>query len=251
MNDGVTVCISVLRSVLEHLDSGKTRLYQLTSPELEEVINPYAKLLGEYFASFSASERQALRALRGSQGQTAGTRHAQKAIHERIPTYSPEGLTDFLELEKAQTSEQAAKLIREIETLLSQTIIGVLKTEFGTDDDRWWYDGVPQKVRKMVSDRQEEDNNRAGSKEAYLDLIHFREIALANWTLLGVVVGRGKTGNKVAKTSWIADVNEIRKVVAHAARGASVSFEQLSELEEYLAWFRETSSDTGQSASRS
>ena len=47
--------------------------------------------------SFSEEERRNFRLLRGVQGQTAGVRHAQAYIQERLPEYQPEGLRDFLE----------------------------------------------------------------------------------------------------------------------------------------------------------
>jgi DGQHR domain-containing protein len=240
MNDGVTVCVNVLRSVFEHLDRGKTRLHELAPSEALERLKPYADALGEHLSSMNAERRQEFRALRGVQGQTAGMRHAQRTVQLRIPSFKPDGLQDFLEREKAQTNAKATELIGEIERILSTTVIGTLKEQFGTENDRWWYDGVPKTVRTMVTARQEEEDNRAGSKEAYLDLIHYRSIVLSNWSLLGPLLGFGKTGNKQKKTEWLARMNEIRKIAAHASRGATVSFEQLSELEEYLSWLRAT-----------
>jgi len=238
MNDGVTVCVNVLRSVFEHLDRGKTPLHELAPSEVLERLTPYRKALGEHLASMNPEGRQEFRALRGVQGQTAGMRHAQRTIQARIPSFQPEGLQEFLEREKAQTNAHASRLIGDIERILSTTVVGTLKEQFGSDGDRWWYDGVPKTVRTTVTARQEEEDNKAGSREAYLDLIHYRSIALSNWSLFGPMLGFGKTGNKDKKTEWIVRVNEIRKIAAHSSRGATVSFEQLSELEEYLSWLR-------------
>jgi len=69
-----------------------------------------------------------------------------------------------------------------------------------------------------------------------LDLIHYPLIIANNWSLLGPILGYGKSGDRHKKTEWLVRVNDIRKVAMHASRGASVSFEQLSELDTYLIW---------------
>jgi hypothetical protein len=77
-----------------------------------------------------------------------------------------------------------------------------------------------------------------GGREAYLDLIHYRAIVMQNWPTFGPVFAYGKVGNKEKRTEWLARVNEIRKIAMHASRGATVTFEQLSELGGYLDWLR-------------
>ena len=240
MNDGVTVCIGVLRSVVDHLGRGRLKLHRMTATEVVKELHPFAVTLGEYFARMSESDRAAFRGLRGQQGHTTGIRRAQAAIQERFDDFHPDGLKEFLDQEKAQTNERARGLISGIETLLAHTVIDAIKEEFGQDDDTWWYEGVPRAVRQKVVERQDEDKNSAGVREAYLDLVHYRAIALQNWTLLGPLVSYTRTGNKERRTDWIASTNEIRKVAMHASRGSTVTFEQLNELESYLAWFRST-----------
>ena len=232
MNDGATVSLNVLRSVVEHLDGGKTKLYNLSTGELVDRLGPFASLLGSHFASFSEEERRNFRLLRGVQGQTAGVRHAQAYIQERLPEYQPEGLRDFLERERARTNDQASTLIREIETMLNETVIEELKASYAGSVDQWWYDGVPELVRRAAVQRHEEDKGKAGGREAYLDLIHYRSIIEENWGILGDLMGMG-AGSKSKKTLWIYETNEIRKIAMHASRGASVSYDQLARLSEY------------------
>lgn len=252
MNDGVTVAVMVLRSVVEHLDAGKTKLSDLSVSETAGRLRPYADALGEYFGSMTPDQRIAFRAVRGVQGQTAGMRHAQAALQEHFPSFKPEGLEDFLEREKARTNDQAMSLIGDIERLLNKMVVAMLQDQFGTDGDRWWYDGVPKAVRTPVSELQEDDKNQRGSKEAYFNLIHYRQIALVNWTLFANLLSDTKAGSKDRRTVWIARINEIRKVAAHSSSGASVSFEELSELRNYLEWLEgkadQPATDAGEAA---
>ena len=245
MNDGVTVAIMVLRSVVEDLDAGKTKLHELSIGEAVTRLRPYAVALGDHFGSMTEDQRIAFRAVRGVQGQTAGMRHAQAALQQQFSSFQPDGLADFLEREKARTNDQAMSLISDVERVLNRMTVAVLQAQFGTDGDRWWYDGVPKAVRTPVSELQEEDKNQRGSKEAYFNLIHYRQIAVANWPLFSDLFSDTKTGSKERRTSWMVRVNEIRNIAAHASSGASVSFEELNELQTYLEWLEAKAEPNG------
>jgi DNA sulfur modification protein DndB len=240
MNDGVTVCLSVLRSVVDHLDSGKGSLADHSVSEVVERLEPYGTALGEHFAAMSTEQRAAFRsALRGTQGQTAGMRHAQQHIQTKFPDFQPDGLQDFLERESARTNDQAMSIVNDIERVLSRAVVSVLKEHFGTDGERWWWEGVPKGVRGPATQLQDDDKNQRGSREAYLTLIHYRTIVLQNWPLFDSLLGRGKRNwSKDRRTEWMVQVNEIRKLAAHPSSQASVSFEQLAELREYLEWLQ-------------
>jgi DNA sulfur modification protein DndB len=238
MNDGVTVCLSVLRSVVDHLDSGKGNLADHSVGEVIGRLEPYGRALGDHFAAMTTEQRAAFRsALRGTQGQTAGMRHAQEFIQSQFPEFKPDGLEEFLERESARTNDQAMSLVSDIERVLSRAVVSVLKEHFGTDGERWWWEGIPKGVRGPATTLQDDDKNQRGSREAYLTLIHYRTIVEHNWPLFESLFGRGKRNwSKSRRTEWILQVNEIRKLAAHPSSQASVSFEQLAELQEYLEW---------------
>lgn len=239
MNDGVAVCINVLRSVVEHVDSATPRLSEGPAKEAIERLRPYASALGDHFANMSDDERRAFRGLRGNQGQAAGLRHAQKALQDRFPSFNPAGLSEFLELERERTNDRAMTLVNRIDRLLMRTLVAVLKDNLGSPEnpDAWWYDAVPLPIRQVATKAQEDDRNRRGSREAYFNLIHYRDIIENKWVLLGPIFGRGKrTDRKSVQTAWLVRTNEIRQIAAHGSSGANVSLEQLSELQQYHDW---------------
>jgi hypothetical protein len=235
MNDGVTVCINVFRSVLQYLSDKKhLKLIQLSNAELLNVLRPYGEALGKCFAGYSIAERAGFRAgARGNQGLTATRRKCEKALNTRFPDFEPPGLMEDLKLQEARTNDEAFKLINQLEKTLHEFIISSLKLEYGDDEtDPWWYQGVAEQIRKKATARLEEDQGK-GRKEHYLDLIDFRTIALNNWSLFQDSLGFGKTGNKEVKTSWMQKLNEMRKVVMHPAKQQVITFEQLAQLQEY------------------
>lgn len=246
MNDSLTACVNVLKSVLLHLEQSGRKLHELTANEVVDAIEPYASELGRYFGGLSLDERKRFRDLRGSQGQTARTRRCQQAIREKFQKFSPPGLDEFIRSEKEQTNLKAKQVIDRIEVLLKQLVIEELKQEYSTDENAWWQDGVPKSIRLEVAKRQESDDNRRGAKDAYFDLIDYRAIALNNWTLFQNLLGYGKkSASKDNQTKWMVEVNEWRNQIAHASSGVMLRAESLVQLEDYEEWLRKKVASVG------
>lgn len=246
MNDGVTVCINVLRSVVHHLQTLKRlALADLSDDELTRVLEQFGRKVGQYFASMTPDQVVQFRALRGVQGQTTATRRVEEAIRRTDSTFDPPGLSEFLAREKAQTTTRAFQILQRIEQNLQVTILGELKNEFGPEEQGWWFSAVPKGVRKKVDDRINEEGGKKGGREENFDLIDYREIIEANWQLFEESMARGK-GSKDARTKWMVEVNDLRKPVMHASKGASlpITEEQLAFLEEIERWLQSQLSES-------
>jgi DGQHR domain-containing protein len=239
MNDGVTVCLLVLRSAFEALAARGARLAALTVDELLQELRPYGEILGEYFGAMTPEQCQNFRQLRGGQGHTRGMRHAQRAIRAGVADFNPVGLDDFLKQEEANTLKRADDSIREIETTLQRFVVGRLKEEFTGGPEEWWFEGVPEQIRKAVRQRMEEEKAAGQPQEAFFDLIHYRTIVLKSWTLFQSTLAYGRKGDREVRTQWMVKVNDMRKTVAHASRGGMVTLGQLDELEAYRVWLRD------------
>lgn len=250
MNDGVTVCLNLLRSIFAYLqDTKKIRLEDLDDEELVEAVSPFGKVVGKYFQGLSLDQVDQFRALRGIQGQTAGTRRLEQHVHQLHRDFNPPGLQEFLEREKAQTTARAYEHIQAIESLMQSAIISELKSEFGSTGEEWWFAGVPKAVRKKVDDRRNEEGGKTGNREQNFDLIDYRPIILENWEVFETAFARGK-GNKESRTKWIVEVNDLRKPVMHASRGQSlpITEEQVAFLADVRTWL---TSQTGEEMSDS
>jgi len=234
MNDGVGACVGVLRSVLEHLDCQGKKPLRYDNDDLFELTRKYGEALADYLGSLSEDERKKFRELRGVQGVTARVRRCQKAIRDKYPDFSPAGLDEYLEQEKAQTNIRSKEIIDRIEKALQRVVMEELKREFGEDESGWWIEGVPKPVRLEVGRRVEEDDAQRGGKENYFDLIHYRRIATDNWDLFRNLLSFGKPGaGKDKATAWLNDLNEKRKIVSHASSAVSLTVEDLVRLQEY------------------
>ncbi|NWD78630.1 DGQHR domain-containing protein [Pseudomonas gingeri] len=236
MNDSVTACLMLLKSVVLHLEGSGRKLSRLEVGEVTKLLKPYADALGLYFSSLSAEERKLYRDLRGVQGQSARNRRGQQALQMALPEFCPAGLDEYLSREKEQTNLQAKVVIDRIELLIKGVVIQELRQEHGPN---WWEDGVPRAMRQTVSNRSEGDDNKRGAKEAYFDLLDYRTIALANWNVFQSLLGQGKKNeSKEKQTKWLVDVNDMRNTVAHASSGVSLSVEKLSSLKQHEVWLK-------------
>jgi hypothetical protein len=234
MNDGVTTCIMVLRSVFQ--SSEPARLIRLDDEDLFDHIRKYAEALGAYFARFAEVDRKLFRDLRGVQGQTRRWRKCQEALRNAIPTFNPEGLDKYLSDEKAETNTRGKSVIEFIEKTLQEVVIDELKSEMPNGED-WWILGVPKLVRQKVTQKYEEDDHQRGGYEFYFDLIDYQKIALHNWQQFQPILGNG-TGGKDKQLSWINFVNLKRNIVSHASSGKTLTVEELQQLEQYADWLK-------------
>lgn len=245
MNDGVSIAVDVLRSVVEHLKANQLPFHDMSLGELKDCTNEWADALAAHFAAMSDEERRQFRALRGNQGHAAGVRHAQRSIQARFAEFQPSGLAEFLERENARTNDTAISIINEIERQISRITIGGLKAKWDSGEEAWWYQGVPRGVRADATARQNDDQNQRGAREKYLDFIHYREIVHDNWLLFGDVLAPGKQNqNKSSRTDWMDRTNKIRQIAAHGSSGTWVSFEELDFLKANLEWLKGTPTPT-------
>jgi DNA sulfur modification protein DndB len=236
MNDGVTVCIAVLRSVFEHLSGKGMTLIRLSTDELLSCLRPFGLALGGILGSLDLEDRKGFRRERGVQGQTAGRIMCEKALHAKFPEFSPEGLALAMEAEAANTRQRAYAILERLERKLFGVVIETIKDEYGEDAELWWYEGVPQAVRSKAAVRIEEDQGRRGSaKESYLDLLDFKDIASKNWELFKGVLSRGR-GKKELQLHWVDELNDIRKIVMHSSKNVPVTLGQLAKLEGIEEW---------------
>ncbi|HYR11636.1 MAG TPA: hypothetical protein VEQ60_27885, partial [Longimicrobium sp.] len=237
MNDGVSTCVSVLRSVITHLDGGNAKLLHLETEALWVKLEPFATALGDYFGSLTAEQRKRFRDLRGNFGMAKRTKQCQQALKEKFPTFDPPGLDEFIKLEKEQTNQRAYDVIKRMEVRLQSAILEELRREFGPNENQWWMLGVPEGIRKKVRERYEEDKGARGGTEYYFDLLDYKKIIFDNWELLNPIFAYGKKNvGKDKGTAWLTVLNDKRKVVMHPSAAVTLTLEELAELEEYERW---------------
>jgi DGQHR domain-containing protein len=236
MNDGVTVCINVLRSVLEHLNANGT-LLTTDDADLVARLEPYAKALGADLARMSPEDRLRFRRFRGVEGQTNATRECQLALQDVFPNYQAEGLSDWATRRDANTNEEARRIIDEVERAVQERLLDILKDEFDADENAWWFEGVPKLIRKKVDDRINEAGG--GRREESFDFIHYEAMIKHKWQLLKPIFSYGDANRgKEQGTAWLREIAAWRNKVMHPSRRDFLGIEELNRLQEYQEWLR-------------
>jgi DNA sulfur modification protein DndB len=239
MNDGVTACLNLLESVVEHLESKGASLIAMDTDDLSSRLQPFARAAASSLGALSAEERKQFRDYRGIQGQTIRTKQLQLRVRTAFPSFNPPGLDDFFRRQSEQTNLRAKEITDKIEILLQSIVIEELKQHFTSGPEAWWWDGVPKPVRLPVSARAEADDMRRGSREAYFDLMDYRKIAQDHWVIFQSILGFGKgNSSKEKQTKWMVEVNDARNIVAHPSSGRTVAIEELARLASYHAWLQ-------------
>lgn len=235
MNDGVAAIFSVLRNLFELLEKKGLKLVSCSDQELAGIIKPYSVALGQYLAGLTESQRKSFRDLRGIQGLTYRTMQCQVGMRSIMPEFNPDGLDEWQNLQKQQTNKNAKEIIDQMEVNLQNNVIDELKLNIGTEDEIWWYEGIPQTIRTKVSSRMEEDKNKRGGKEYYFDLLDYKKIIHDNWEIFEKKFGYGK-GGKDKRTEWLDFINEVRRIVAHASSGKTVTLDHYQRLQTLNQW---------------
>lgn len=243
MNDGISSLISILRSVFEVLEKKGFKLINKSNKDVLALIQPYGQAAGQYLSSFDHNQRKAFRDLRGIAGVTYRARQIQNGMRAILPEYNPDGLDQWVDEQKQQTNKLAKELIDHIEVVIQKYILEELKQQYNGHEDLWWYEGIPNAIRTKATGRMEEDKNKRGGREYYFDLIDYKKIILDNWQLFEETFSFGK-GGKEKRLEWLDQINEIRKIVAHASSGKTVKIEDYSKINEYHQWIKQQCEDT-------
>jgi len=205
--------------------------------DLFECLKPYGEALGDYLSEMSEDHRNEFRKFRAEQGIQARVRRCQKGIRDRMLNFNPTGLDKFLEEERAETNKNAREIVDYIEITLQRLVLEELQREFGADQSQWWILGIPKQIRVEATKSWEDDNRSRGEPWFYFNLIDYRKIALARWTIFQNMLGYGR-GNKDRRTSWIKYVNDVRNSLSHISSGVSISIDQLNQLQQYEEWLK-------------
>ncbi len=221
-NIGLRALFHVIQDIADHIrrEDG-TDLAHLSAEECSAEIKQYLAALVEFFDGALAHEIQTFRSLGSSLHAVRQQAWSlDEKIHAIVPAYRPQGLQEFLESRDEEGTKEARTELIQIETRLFEYIIPLLKGEHGTRNKEWWTKGIPKKIRSDCTKRWEEEDRR-GTEEARLYLIHYIDICHHNWDLVKGVISLDTkdTGNKKACTRWIRKINDIRKVSLHPGHG--------------------------------
>jgi DGQHR domain-containing protein len=211
-NNGIRALLRVLKEIFDHVEyeTGED-LHKLKAEDLFDIIEKYIEPLLEYFSTRSADEIQYYRNRTALKGVNQNTMRMLKVIHEQLPEFHSKKLEKFLETIDEEGTDEAKLKIDEVSRRMYQFVIGKLFEKY---DDKWWYGGIPEKVRQQCIIRQDKDKG-SKDKEQYLKLIDYHSIAWQDWDLFQEYFTISKDGGKKKKLNWVVKLNDIRNITHH------------------------------------
>lgn len=233
-NNGIRALFHVIKDISDYIQKRDgVDLYLLDAVETFENIEPPLQALADFFKNTPDQEIQAFRRVGSSLTAVRQQAYGMEAhIQKKFGDFKPVGLQEYLESRDEEGTEEAREKVLRIQKKMFNYVIGILKKQYGTQDEAWWVKSVPLKIRTECSARWEE-KNREGYVEEQLFLINYVDICIHNWDIVKDVISLDAKDKqaKNANIKWIKELNKIRNKVSHPEQGV-LNAEQVALVED-------------------
>lgn len=224
-NPGAEAILRLLGDLVDHVVAQGKVDARLNAPQ--EVFVHVRELLAHlinYLTNLSVEDVGEFKSWFGSGAPTKYVRRFQGAIASAVADFEPEGLAEWQADQEKQFNADSYSMVREIEGHLKKDIRRRLEDRFAAN---WFRDGVPKKVYQEAETLRAEKQYEAapGVEVDWWDclyLINYREIVLhggmAQWNELFDEAYTRPSDRKSSwrdKSSWMVQLNDIRKKIAH------------------------------------
>ena len=145
-----------------------------------------------------------------------------------LPANSPSTIDSFSESARAQARfmGNVYELLYCLENSVRELIESTLREALGAD--KWWTDGVNDKIRKSAESRRDQDAKarwhgpRGDSLLSYVDFPQYADIISEQWTHFEALLG---------DRAWVAyyfeELNRTRRALAHTGRLTEADVERM------------------------
>lgn len=230
-NNAIRSLLKVLREILLYINQKYSIDIDLCRPDdLKPLIKKYINPLIEHFTTARADEFETYRSRQALKGVRQNAMMMMVFINTTFNDFLPTGLKEFLETVDEEGTKEAENLINEIEDKLLQTTISELKLKFNDNENAWWFNGIPDKIREECGRCVERDKGKK-EKHQYVYLIDLHKIAYKNWDVLQKYYSFTKDGGKEKQLKWLVELNDIRNVTHHRPKWPATK-DQVSKVRE-------------------
>jgi DNA sulfur modification protein DndB len=214
-NNGVRALLVVLKEILNHISSiNNVDLALLDAKDIEDEVIKLASPIVSFFSSASPQEIDDFRSRQALQGVNKNAVMMMDLIHDEDSVFNPLPLTEYLATVDKDGTDEAHRLVDEMQERLFSYTLEKLKGKYGEVDKAWWFRGVPEKVRLACMEAYEKDKGQR-DPEQYICLINYRDIAVNSWDIFQTLFTLGENGNRKDGTKWMVELNTIRNITHH------------------------------------
>lgn len=218
-NNGLRALMRLLKELIAFVeDSEHVKTQHLDADDLVERLSNLVQPIIDFFKTADPTQVKAFRDRQALDGVKKNYLSMMGIIHDAIPQFTSKDLTDYLKDRDEKGTQEADQIIKKINKILYNDVIARLKVKFGTDNDAWWWQGVPQPIRKECFERANNDNGEKPLWQ-YLALATYQSIAVHNWDVFQDAYALGEKGKKGDAVRWIAKLSKARQTTAHPEKG--------------------------------
>ncbi len=222
-NLGVAALLRAFKEMLDYVIStqGDDGLHSYSPDAIVEMARPLAEPVVRWFCE--ASDAEVMDRFRGHYGSGAIPAYAfglMEIVHRSNADFAPKGLEDHIQQYNAKTLTYARELIADIEDSIRNVTFSTLKEKYGTANNSWWREGVPQKVRGAAA-LKAETSTEGGEPHQFLDLLDYKKIAewSKNWPSFQDLWSVEESArSKADRLAWMDRLSGIRNRVSHSGR---------------------------------
>lgn len=209
--------------------------------EIEDLmgeIDEYLKPITEALEQTPAVElREQFNVPFGSGGPVEYYYRLCKLIKEKYADFKPEGLEDWEVAQSEDKINEADHQLKKIVEEMRHYIFSVFRQIHGEKGDAYWKKGVTDKGIKAAAYERSLDAEADDSlpMEAFLEIVEMKKIIEAkdNWPRFKAVFNISEPGEKgqAKATKWMLQINELRRIPAHPAKGRGYKVEDFEFIE--------------------
>lgn len=244
MNNGIEAYLRLLSDIVDHVKQhDNVDPLKSSTKDVIGACHYFLDPLIDHLEGLSSDEGEEYRKLYGSGAGLRYYRKLQQAVRDARPEFNPDDLDEWLKAQDKQFNNKAREIVSDLESFFKKDIKERLKDEYGNDWERL---GIPKKVRGEIAHRATEKNLDLPSNEYVkpwdmMYLIEYREILTQNHQLWikrfqkrYTKPGDEEKGGWKTRSSWIAELNEIRNSVNHSRGIGDDAFALLVDLRSWL-----------------
>ena len=238
-NNGIRALFRLLRELIAFIERhDHIRAATTSAEDIVKAVSVYAEALAEHFQNASPDDILRFRSEQALKGVKKNTLSMMWIISDAKLEFTTPELKEYIESQDKEGTKAAFLLINEIDEIVSKDVINQLKITYREGEDKWWWEGVPQSIRKACND--EWDQNK-GEKERwqYMFMRHYQTIVSRHWNVFKErydLFGDARTTADRGK--WITKINAIRQTTHHPIKGF-ISKEQVTYVRTIAAKVKE------------
>lgn len=219
INIGLRALLRLLRRLINHVETRENVKAQHLSPS--EFVGLLAPLVTPVIDYFSAADPVHIKAFRDRQALDGVTKNClalMAIVHDVIPEFTNAELMEYLKDRDEAGTVEVGGLIKKINKLVYDDLVGRLTKKCGTEKDAWFWSGVPSTIRKQCINRADDIE---GQQHPWHHLLPsaYADIVVANWDVFGEAYSLGEKIKKRANAvAWMHTLEKLKETTEHPAR---------------------------------